>query len=677
MTRTWADFPHAIREIENTFLVLSDGTRLAARIWLPVDAEAHPVPAILEYLPYRKDDCTAPGDALRHPYFAGHGYAAIRVDMRGSGDSDGLLLDEYLKQEQDDALEVLAWIAAQPWCDGNIGMYGISWGGFNGLQVAARRPPQLKAIISLCSTDDRYTDDCHYMGGCLLASDMLKWASMMYAYTAQPPDPKRVGARWRTMWLERMQHTPPFVEAWLSHQTRDAYWQHGSVIEDYSAITCPVFMVGGWADSYTNAIPRVLAGLSANVPRKGLIGPWSHMRPESGLPGPAIGFLQEALRWWDKWLKGIETGVMNEPMLRVWLQDPTPPRTHYDIVPGRWVAEPSWPSPNIESQTISLAELTSQDSSTQNRTCEVFSTQSNGANAGVWCPYGRPGDMPDDQRRDDNLSLCFETSPATEPMAVLGFPEVKLHVASDKSNAMLAARLCDVAPDGASLLVSWGLLNLTHRNGDETPEPLVPGQFYDVTMTLNACGHVLPFGHRWRLALSPTYWPHAWPSPEATTLRIGTLSSTLVLPVRGVGQLDEALPEFGPAETAEPLAREVQREANRQRHVQYDSAHQPACWTITDHFDDGREMYVRDGLVYDNDNRDVHVIIEGDPLSATNRCERTIRIERDAWCVRIETTSELTCDATTFFVTNELHAYEGDVLVYREVRPFSVPRMLV
>src|SRR5207253_4403918 len=174
-------------------------------IWLPVDAEEQPVPAILEYLPYRKNDFTAQRDAIQHPYFAGHGYAAIRVDMRGSGDSEGALLDEYLPQEQDDALEVLAWIAAQPWCDGDVGIIGISWGGFNGLQVAARRPPQLKAVISVCSTDDRYADDVHYMGGCLLGAAMLWWATIMLAFNARPPDPAVVSERWRRMWLDRLQ----------------------------------------------------------------------------------------------------------------------------------------------------------------------------------------------------------------------------------------------------------------------------------------------------------------------------------------------------------------------------------------------------------------------------------------------------------------------------------------
>src|SRR5881394_203195 len=230
-----------MRRVDHTWVPLSDGTRLAARLWLPDGSE--PVPAILEYLPYRKGDAFAVRDPRHHAYFADHGYAGVRVDLRGSGDSDGILRDEYLPQEEDDALEVIAWLAEQPWCSGAVGMFGISWGGFNGLQVAARRPPALKAIITLCSTDDRYSDDIHYMGGALLNAN-LGWASTMFAYMSRPPDPALVGERWRELWLARLRHTPLLVETWLRHQRRDDYWRHASVCEDFSQIACPVYAIG-------------------------------------------------------------------------------------------------------------------------------------------------------------------------------------------------------------------------------------------------------------------------------------------------------------------------------------------------------------------------------------------------------------------------------------------------
>jgi len=291
---TVAAFPRAVHRLDPVWIPLKDGTRLAARVWRPTDAESRPVPAILEYLPYRRRDATAQRDALMHPYVAGHGYACIRVDIRGSGDSDGVLIDEYLPLELDDAVEVIAWLAAQPWCTGAVGMIGNSWGGFNALQVAARRPPALRAIITSCSTDDRYADDIHYMGGCLL-TDNLRWASTMFAHNSRPPDPAVVGERWREMWLERLRGSGLWVDTWLRHPRRDAFWKHGSVCEDLAAIRCAVLAVGGWADGYTNAIPRLMAGLG--VPRHGLIGQWAHRYPHMALPGPAVGFLQLALRW--------------------------------------------------------------------------------------------------------------------------------------------------------------------------------------------------------------------------------------------------------------------------------------------------------------------------------------------------------------------------------------------
>ncbi|MDX1432292.1 MAG: CocE/NonD family hydrolase, partial [Gammaproteobacteria bacterium] len=268
--RTRESFPRAIREVENVFIPLSDGTRLAARMWLPDDAEQDPVPAVLEYIPYRKRDFMRLRDEPMHAYYAGHGYAAVRVDLRGSGDSDGVLEDEYLPREQLDALEVIAWLAEQPWCDGNVGMTGISWGGFNALQVAARAPPALKAVITLCASDDRYADDAHYMGGCLLSENQI-WGTVLFTINALPPDPMLVGERWRECWRERLEHDRPFPAVWLAHQRRDEYWKQGSVCEDFSRIRCPVYAIGGWADGYSNAVPRLLAGLE--VPRKGLIGP--------------------------------------------------------------------------------------------------------------------------------------------------------------------------------------------------------------------------------------------------------------------------------------------------------------------------------------------------------------------------------------------------------------------
>ncbi|MBT2888716.1 CocE/NonD family hydrolase, partial [Streptomyces sp. McG5] len=287
----------------------SEITHLYARIWRPVTDE--PVPALLEYLPYRLSDWTAPRDQQRHPWYAGHGYASVRVDVRGHGNSEGLPGDEYDATELADGVAVIHWLADQPWCDGKVGMFGISWGGFNSLQIAALAPEPLKAIVTVCSADDRYDNDVHYMGGSVLAVDMHAWASTMLAFVSRPPDPEFVGPAWRDMWLKRLEAVDPFIHTWLDHQTRDAYWRHGSVSEDYSAIKAKVLAVGGWHDPYRDTVLRLVRHLPDDQVR-GLIGPWSHQYPDRGLPpGPAIGFLQETLRWWDQHLKGEDSGVMN------------------------------------------------------------------------------------------------------------------------------------------------------------------------------------------------------------------------------------------------------------------------------------------------------------------------------------------------------------------------------
>jgi len=630
-----------MRRVDHAWIPLADGTRLAARLWLPDGEE--PVPAILEYLPYRKGDAFAPRDNRHHAYFAERGYAGVRVDLRGAGDSDGLLEDEYLPLEQDDALEVIQWLAGQPWCSGAVGMIGISWGGFNGLQVAARRPPALKAVVSMCSTDDRYADDVHYAGGCVLGVDMLQWAATMLTLCAMPPDPAAVGDGWRATWQSRLEHAVPMVESWLSHQRRDAYWKHGSVCEDYAAIEAPVLVVGGWADGYSNAVPRLLEGLPG--PCKGLIGPWSHMFPQDGEPGPTIGFLQECLRWFDQHLKGIDTGVMEEPKLLAWMQDVVAPAGHHAVRPGRWVAEPAWPPPSVEWEAWPLPV----PAPVRHR-----APASAGQDAGAWCPDGGAGDWPPDQRAEDGRALAF-TFPALEgPVEILGFPEATLAIEVDRPDALLAVRLCAIAPDGASLLITRGLLNLTHRGSHEHVEPLEPGRRYDVRVRLDAIGHAIPVGHALRVAISTVYWPWAWPSPEPVTLTLH--GGTLHLPVRPA--LEDPQPAFGPPEQAGALAVETIEPGRTNRVQSFDLA--TGVHEIRFEWDvGGHRRLVEAGTEMADTNVTTYRITEGDPLSAEVRVRCMSALGRGDWQTRVETDSRMTSTATEFLVTQRLGAYEG------------------
>ena len=670
--KTVDDFPRKIREIETEWIPVSNRCRLAARIWIPEDADTDPVPAILEYIPYRRRDFTSIRDATMHAYYAGHGYACVRVDMRGTGDSDGLMEDEYTQQELDDAVEVIAWLAAQPWCTGAVGMTGISWGGFNALQVAALRPPALKAIITACSTDDRYADDIHYMGGCLITEN-LSWASTMFGFNSRPPDPAVVGERWREMWLERMQSADPWIVPWLTHAHRDEQWKHGSVCEDFSRIECAVYAVGGWADGYSNAIPRLLEGLS--VPRRGLIGPWPHSWPNACIPGPCIGFFQDGLRWWDQYLKGIDTGIADEPMYIAWMQDSVPPAPQYEERPGRWVAERSWPSPNIAPRRLALNVHGIAEQAEPEHPLVHCSPQNHGVDGGEWCPYGYLAEMPVDQRAEDGRALCFDTEPLPEPLEILGAPAVELDIALDQSEGFLAVRLNDVAPDGASAQVTYGLLNLTHRDSHENPEPLKPGQRYRVRVQLNDIAHQFPAGHRIRVSVATTFWPLVWPSSKPVTLTLYAGASALVLPVRPPSDEDAKLPAFQAPEAASPTPHTASLNYHRGRSLSVEIA--TGKTTVEVVKDRGRYHLPQINLTYSGNGLDRVSITGEDPLSAIHETRYSVTLERDDWRVRTETQTKMTCTEDEFLISATLDAYEGESRTFTKTWDARVPRKLV
>ena len=666
--------PQPIRHVETLWIPLSDGTRLAARLWLPEDAERRPVPAILEYIPYRRRDGTRDGDDLTHPYLAGHGYGCVRLDIRGSGDSEGVIHDEYSRQEQDDAVEAIAWLAKQSWCDGKVGMMGISWGGFNSLQVAARRPPALKAIVTLCSTDDRYADDMHFMGGSHMTGN-LEWGSSFFSIMGRAPDPLVVGERWRELWRERLEAVRPYFAEWLRHQRRDDYWRHGSVCEDFKAITCAVMAVGGWADGYSNAVFRLLQGLGC--PRQGIVGPWGHKYPHNGVPGPAIGFLTETLRWWDHWLKGRDTGIMAEPMLRAYVQDSVAPASHYDMRPGRWVAEPAWPSPNIRAETLFLHPARLDPRPGEAVSLAVSSPQTTGAAGGEWCPYGLGGlgpELPTDQRADDAWSLVFDGEPLAETLEILGAPALEAEIESDRPVAILTARLNDVAPDGRVTRVTYGVLNLTHRDGHAAPAALEPGRRYRIRLQLNEAGHRFLAGHRIRLALSTAYWPIIWPAPEPVWLTILGGVSRLSLPRREPRPEDQRVRFAGPERPA-PTRRRVIRPGAVHRRIEQDVGSGEQRIEVLR--DDGHSAIEEIGV-----ETAFHKVLRyrmhpDDPTTARAAAGYDIRHRHaQGWDTRIRTHSAIACTKSEFIVEADLEAFEGEVRVFSRSWTERIPRDL-
>ena len=669
------DLPHSVEVLENVWIPMPDGVRLAARVWLPEGAVHSPVPAILEYLPYRKRDGTRARDDMHHAYFAGHGYACLRVDIRGSGDSEGLLLDEYLQSELQDGLEILRWAASQPWCSGKVGIMGLSWGGFNGLQIAALNPPELGAVVTVCSSDDRYADDVHYMGGCLLG-DNLSWASIMFSYNSCPPDPEVVGDRWRNMWRERLENCHPWLGTWLRHQHRDGYWKHGSVCEDYSAVTCPVLAASGWADGYTNSVFRLMEHLKG--PKLGLVGPWSHKYPYLGQPGPAIGFLQECLRWWDQWLKGRETGIMDEPRLRAFMLDSIPPSTSYASRPGRWISEDEWPSARIKTTRFHLRERRLVAAAVKDgrlgKDQAIHSPLSLGLYAGKWCSYAVGPDMPHDQREEDGGALVFDSESFEQQMEILGAPEARLRIAADKPVAMVAVRLSDLLPDGRANRISYGLLNLTHRTSHEQPEPLEPGAFYEVTVRLNDIAWSLPAGHRLRMAVSSSYWPIAWPAPQPVMLTLSPRDCALDIPVRPPRSEDKRV-FFQEPESAPPCDTKIIEP------IQHD-------WRVVRKLgtDEGiLEVVKDDGIVrIEPVKTDVGRSAlekyssranEFDSIRGETIHERSFR--RADMDVRTVTKTVMTSSAGHFFIHAQLDAFEGERRVFARNWEMSIERDLV
>ncbi len=664
------EFPRKVREIENTWIPMPDGTNLAARIWLPQDAEADPVPAVLEYLPYRKRDGTVERDQLTHPYFAGHGYAAVRVDMRGTGDSEGVCLGEYLQQEQDDALAVIEWLARQPWCSGKVGMIGISWGGFNGLQVASRRPSALGAIVSLCSTDDRYADDIHFMGGCVL-TDKLSWGATAFSIANTPPDPAIVGDRWRDMWLERLENNGLWMLDWFRHQHRDDFYSHGSVCENYAGIEVPVYMVGGWADGYTNAIFRTLEHLPG--PKKGLIGPWAHKYPHFARPGPRIGFLQECLRWWDQHLKGVPTGIMDEPMLRAWIQDPAEPAAFRENRDGRWVTEPRWHGKAIETMALFPASTRLERTPSQVETV-IRSPQNTGWTAGAWCGYGLVPDGPLDQNGELGLMHGFETEPFGDGFDLLGFPMLHAEVISDAPQANLVASLSVVDSLGRATLISYGVLNLTHRTSHAAPKAMPVGTAQPVSVQLNSCGQRIAKGERLRLSLATSYWPVIWPSQTSASLIL--LNPKLVLPLRPTREEDKDISRLDAPECAEPLAIERISPSQFERYRKLDFV--TGKETIVLISDSGAEKHPHTGLTLQHQSRETFGIHPEDPTSATGTiCCRRAFCRDDGWKAEVETLVSVDAQAGEWRIEATLTARDADGLVAERKWSEGIPRNLV
>jgi putative CocE/NonD family hydrolase len=499
---------------------LRDGGFLATTLYLPAAARSGvPQPCIIEALPYRKDDVTCTYrpeyEVLRDRY----SYAVARIDLRGTGSSSGRATDEYPASEQQDLTEAIAWLAAQPWCSGNVGMYGTSYSGFNSIQLAMERPPHLTAIVAIYATDDRYTDDVHYLGGALKWLDLIDYCHYMTPMNAMPPVPALWGDGWADEWRARIEEHEPWLFAWLEHQRRDDYWQHGSLRPDYGAIEIPTMLVAGWADGYRNNSLRTAAALSEHgVPHRVLFGPWAHASTSSSRPGPRIDLVPEMVRWWDRWLREDEMAqawAVPGATIEYFARRSTRPEPDLVDMRGQWRAE-VWPSPRVTDVAMGL---------TARRAYPVRADV--GTDAWISCAGHAPYGTPLDQRLDDALSLTWEWD--ADELELLGHARLQATVVVDQPVASLAVKLCDVFPDGTSSLVTRGLLNLVNREGMAAAEPMPTGQPVDVEVELEVTSWQFDAGHRLRLSVAGTDWPNTAAPPVPVTLELR--GGQLLLPV--------------------------------------------------------------------------------------------------------------------------------------------------
>ncbi len=527
----------SVLTIREVMIPMPDGIQLAADLYMPADIPAgEHLPVLLEYTPYRKNDSR--GSKYRmYTYFVKRGYVVARVDIRGTGNSQGRTIPyEYSEIELSDGDAVIAWLAKQDWSNGNVGMFGISWGGFNSIQMAVRKPPALKAFVALMATEDLYQEDVHYMDGII---HIDSWMMSHDLSNAMPGAPE---FRLDEDWLRNRFEVEPSVFTYMREQRDGSFWDRASARDKYEQIQIPGYYIGGWYDGYRDSPPRMLEHVKAPV--KAMIGPWDHYYPHNAWPAPQVEWRHEAVRWFDQWLKGIDTGILDEPRFAVYVRDWHPPGPGVDEVPGHWRWEEGWPIERSVTKTFYAGKDHGLSSSPS-----AQATHSLKYKPSVGLAGGGPvmwwGNIPPDQQSMDDYSLIYDSHPLDSPLEILGMPRAILKVSADVSRANWVVRICDVAPDGSVTQVGGAAFNGTHRKSAREPEDLIPGKVFPLEIEMHFSSWVFPKGHRIRFAINNAQWPMLWPTPYqmTTTLAIGGVEGARVeLPV--MPPADRPVPKF-------------------------------------------------------------------------------------------------------------------------------------
>jgi predicted acyl esterase len=652
-------------------IVADDGERLAATLHLPAAGESATgsLAALLEALPYRKDDVTA-SYASTYARYVEAGFAVMRLDLRGTGSSTGSMTDEYPDVERADLRAAITWLATQPWSNGRVGMFGTSYSGFNSLHMAAEGVPELGAIVATYATDDRYTDDVHYAGGVLRALDLVDYPLYMVAMNALPPVPAVFGDGWETEWRRRIDATPPWLLEWMNAPTDRPTWRRGSIRlgpdgDGYGRISCPTMLVAGWADGYRNNTFRTVEQLGRHdVPWRMLAGPWVHKSPESARPGPNVDDDVEIIAFFDQHLRGgpPHTGSPGQ----VYVRAPIAPEPDLRFHPGRWIDLDTWPP-------AGLHVVTRRPDRGDVRRLEV----SGDVGVAAWnsCGGGLPWGQPLDQRVDNARSIIYDW-PIAAPADMIGNPSVTLRVRSDQTYGHVSVKLCDVFPDGTSALITRGMLDLTHvgcwpadsgGTVGRQPRPLDPGTWIDATVDLEATTWALAPGHTLRLAIAGTDWPNCWPPPGPVTLDIDGAHLQLHLPILDDGResshgfvVTPGLSDEAAAAESDGVKWLVEHDVlGRQTRVvtryggTYEGAH---AATITD------------------DYRGELGVSTIDPADAWARGSATFEVRWPSATVRTESTLSVRSSAAHFVVDVDLVVHHDDTEFARRSWTSTIPR---
>jgi predicted acyl esterase len=649
-------------KIETGWLTVQDGTRLAATYYKPVPKTPNETfPVLFEFLPYRKDDGGYIGTYSLYTYFVRRGYILVRVDIRGTGSSEGLFpLREYSEQELDDAVEIIAKLAAMSGSNGHVGMWGISWGGFNAIQVAMRRPPALRAILATMATDDLYHDDIHYIDGVFHVDEWAFWFDHSKAIPQSPLYPLD-----DAYFRDRFDSTPGLL-TYLNEQRDGDFWRKNSLRWQYEKIEIPCYLIGGLLDGYRDSIPRMLENMA--VPIKAELGPYNHSWPDDGVPGPNYEWRFEAVRWWDYWLKDRNTGILEDPRLCFFLRDAHLPDPGLETTPGFWVST-DWPIPGTEwkklypSENHQLLEAPGKSGEESLLYVPGF-----GVNTGLW--WGEPTD---DMRPDDAGSVVFDSPLLENGFAIAGLPRVRLRAAADAPLAHWTVRLEDVFPDGRVSLVAGGLINGAQRNSRLRPEYLEPEKNYDLEFDLHFTTWTFRPGHRIRLAITNSLFPMTWPTPHRMTthLSTGIEQTNIALPVIPPGPYER--PGFRPPEPRESVrdARDFGSDVWPQGTYEY--RRDLARGTVGVEWR-GKGSYEVKGIRYHFTELNLYETNEKDPARSRFLGEASDTIELPGRKIFLLTNGEIVSDERAFHLTFTRRLYENDKLLRSREWKETIPR---